>query len=754
MQRIFILVFLILASSGAAFHAAGSEPAGGETERTGPSNPELATFTSEAGKLFIEADVLEMTPDGNSFAASGNVRAAWGDTIVTADYAIGRQREVYIEGNVRMVTPSREMQCERAFINWASGEVVFEEFNYRSLDKTKPSTWYVATPLGMRLADGTILADRATVSTCDYAVPHHYIRARKLIVKPNNDIIAKGVTYWVHGVPMPFYLPAIILPENRPSFDLRVGNSSEFGTFVTLDTSFGLPLPIDSTGTVTLGYFSERGFGWGLGLEYDHPLVTRGEAEYFTMPNDAGEDFSGQTLGTQHRYRYKWIHSMDSPAGWELDIELQKYSDAGFRKEFFDSEYYRDKPIENRIYVKRSKDNWMAFIEGKIRLNEYLDQTERLPVAGLYGLAEPLPGGFLLNSESEFGFFRRRLSAIRMRPGDTAASFNARRRKWNAFQNLPPITPAEELGEDRTIFRWDSVYEVSRPFPLNRFKLEPFVGVQGTYYSERLRSDRDVWRRQLFYGGRMSTALYRYFGITSKPLDINGVRHIIVPDIAYVARTTTRGALATDLIQFDDVDMARQQDFISLRLRNKFQTRRNGRTVDLLDLDLETEYFPHSNRDNNGESFSPLRVDARLRPVDGLSIFTNANYDFSENNRGLAFLNVGASIDVSDRWSSYIGHTYERGLDSFGTYSLAYRMTPKWAAVVSYDRDWRSGESLEESVELIRDCHAFNFAIIVENDERAGEQSVSFALTSKAIKMPPRPGSFVRNLAEARDDEE
>lgn len=754
MRRNLILISLVAAVCTGLFGVRPPESAAAEQEAPELTAAEAAAFASEDGKLSFKADLMEWDQNMTSFAATGNVRVTWGDTILTADHALGWLSEAYVEGNVRLLSPSREIHCERALVNWASTEVVFEEFKFRDRDKTKADTWYVSTPLGMRLANGTIIAEGATISNCDYALPHHYVRARKLIVKPNNDIIAKGVTYYVGGVPMPFYLPAIIIPGDRPVFDASFGSSSSFGTFGRLDTTFGLPLGYDAAGTVSLGYFSKRGVGWGLGLEYDSPLLARSKAEYYAIPHDTGEDFNDQILGTRYRYRYKWLHSMDSPQGWEFDIELQKYSDAGFRKEFFENEYYSEKPVENRFYAKRSEGNWAAYVEGKVRLNEHLDQTERLPVFGVRGFAHPLRNGFLWTADSELGFLRRRLSDIRMRPGETGASFAARRRKWNAFGTLPAISADEELGEDRTVFRYNTTHELTRPIPLNRFKFQPFVGVQSTFYSERLRNDHSASRAQIFYGGRLSTSLHRYFDFTSKALGVDGLRHIIIPDIAYTGRRDTWGADAGELIQFDDVDSLRQEDRIELRLRNKFQTRRGGRIVDLLDLDLETDHYPASRRDNGGENFSPLRIDARSRPVEGLRLYSNVHYDFSEEDQGLKFANFGANIDMTDRWAAYVGHTYEKTVDNFGTYSLAYRLTPKWTAVASHDRSWKDAQSLEERLELIRDFHAFDLSIVVENDERANEQSVSFRISPKAIKMPPRPGSFVRNLAEARDYDE
>ena len=720
----------------------------------GPA-PEPASIASGDESLIdINAEIMEMTEA--SFAAAGNVRITYEGVVLLADRALGwlPRKEAYVEGNVHMITANNEFLCDRGFINWESQEIVFEDFTVRSRDKTKPLTWYVATPLGMRIADGTVVAKNATVSTCDYAVPHQYLRVREIVIRPSGTAVIKGVSYYAHGVPLPFYLPAMIVPAGRPALSASFGTSSRFGTYTRLSAGFDLPVGFDATGTVKLGYFSQRGPAWGLGVDYHTPLITFGRAEYYTVPDDRGKDVDLDTLGTTHRYRYRWQQSIDSPAGWELDTELHKYSDAGFQREYFRDEYFNDKEPENRVYLKHSSDNWAGFIEARVRLNDYLDRTEHLPVAGVRGFSQPLGAGFLWTSTTELGFLRRKLSEVRRRPGDTDASYAQRRELWNAFQDLPPISAAEQQGEDRTVFRLDTIHEISRPFAIDWLKIEPFAGVRETFYDRRRQDNDSIARNQLFYGSRFTTSVYQMYEANSEFLNIDGIRHIVTPDVVYVARTAAWGAGRDELIALDETENLRQVDRIALRLRNQFQTRRNGKVVDLLDFDLETDAYPHSNRDNAGESFSDLRIDTGMRPHDRITLRSLADYDFSEDDKGLNFFNVGVDVELASRWAVGLGHTYERGYESYGTYSLAYTLTPNWTVSLYNDRDWNGGGSLQERIELIRNFHEFTFSVALENDRRLDNRSVSVNLEPKSVKMPPRAGSFVRKFAEAQDDEE
>lgn len=748
MRSIPALILILSIAPLAAF--AGEQPAPADP---GPPDPASAEADGES-IISIHADIMEGTQD--AFAAAGTVRITYEGVILLADRALGwyPRKEAYVEGNVRMITADREYTCNRGFINWESQEIVFEDFLVRSRDKTKELTWYVATPLGMRIADGTVVAKNATVSNCDYAVPHQYLRVREIVIRPSGTAVIKGVSYYVHSVPLPIYLPAMIIPAGRPSLSAGFGNSSRFGTYARLSAGFDLPVGFDALGTVKLGYFSERGPAWGVGVDYHTPLITLGRAEYYTVPDDQGKDVDLQTLGTTHRYRYRWQQSIDSPAGWELDAELQKYSDAGFEREYFRNDYFNDKEPENRVYLKHASDNWAGFVEAKVRLNGYLEQTEHLPVAGVRGFSQPLGASFLWTSATEFGFLRRKLSDVRRRPDDTDASYAERRLLWNAFQDLPPISAAEQQGADRTVFRLDTIHEISRPFAIDWLKIEPFAGVRETFYDKRLQDDGDVARSQLFYGSRFSTSFYQMYDANSEFFNIDGIRHIVTPDVVYVARTDAWGAGNDELIALDETENLQRQDRIALRLRNQFQTRRNDKVIDLVDFDLETDAYPHSNRDHGGESFSDLRIDTRMHPHDHISITSLANYDFSQEGKGLSFFNIGADVELTSRWAAGFGHTYERGYESYGTYSLAYTLTPNWSIALYNDRDWNAGRSLEERVELIRDFHEFTFSVAIENDRRLDNKSVSVNIEPKSVKMPPRAGSFVRKFAEAQDEEE
>ena len=763
MLRISLFILLLIglaAARGGELPPAAPAGAAGEPASAAPTTPagtagqkpEVAGKADEGKDLDISADILEW--DEGSFAAAGNVRIVYGDTMVMADRALGWRElsEAYVEGNVLMIMPDRTYSCDRGFANWDTGEVVFEDFRVRSRNKSDRLTWYVATPLGIRIANEIVVAKDAQVSNCDYAVPHQFIRAREIVLKPNGTAIVKGVTYYVRGVPMPVYLPALIVPAGRPSITASFGSSSRLGTYGRIAGTFRLPTEfiadsddLSADATLKLGYFSERGMAYGVGIDYSTPLIALGHVEYYALPDDHGEDVGGQELGTSSRYRTQWLHSMDSPAGWELDVELHKYGDAGFQREFFRSSYFNEKQPEDRVYVKYAHDNWAGFMEGKVRMNDYLDETERLPFGGVRGFSQPLGGGLLWTSDSEFGFLRRRLTDL---------TFAERRQRWDAFQTLPPVTSDELMGANRTVFRFSTTQEVSRPFAAGPIKIEPFAGVREIFYDTRLEGERDVARNQLYYGSRFTTSMYEMYDANSELLQIDGIRHIVTPDVVYVSRTDVWGPSQDELIQLDDTETISREEKVALRLRNQFQTRRRDKVVDVLDLDLETDVYPRSARDHDGEQFSPLRIDARLQPMERVRILSTTDYDFSGRDRGLNFFNVAAGVDLSDRWSASLGHTYERDFDTYATYSLAYRMTSNWTAAFTNDRDWTNGRSLNERVELVRDFHEFSLSLAIENDRRQDNKAVTVNLEPKSVKMPPKPSSFVHKLVETEDEEE
>jgi len=142
----------------------------------------------------------------------------------------------------------------------------------------------------------------------------------------------------------------------------------------------------------------------------------------------------------------------------------------------------------------------------------------------------------------------------------------------------------------------------------------------------------------------MSTKFYRIYNAKTDflGLDINGLRHIITPGVGYVY-THTPTIPASNIKQIDAIDALTRGNTASLSLSNKLQTKRNGNSVDFVDLLITTDYVidPKSGSGQNGilidtgnklrSQFSDLLFKLKVLPYSWMRFESEATYEHSDH---------------------------------------------------------------------------------------------------------------------------
>ena len=86
-----------------------------------------------------------------------------------------------------------------------------------------------------------------------------------------------------------------------------------------------------------------------------------------------------------------------------------------------------------------------------------------------------------------------------------------------------------------------------------------------------------------------STQFWRAYALESKLLRINGLRHIITPEVRWIAAPIVTKK-PFDLLQYERSDALNDYNTATISLRNRMQTRRGPpwalTTVDLLEFDI------------------------------------------------------------------------------------------------------------------------------------------------------------------------
>ena len=249
-------------------------------------------------------------------------------------------------------------------------------------------------------------------------------------------------------------------------------------------------------------------------------------------------------------------------------------------------------------------------------------------------------------------------------------------------------------------------------------------------------------------GVRGSTYLSRvYPDAKSSLFDIDGIRHILKPDITAWACGTNRSA--DDLFPFDEtVEGINEADGVMLGLRQRWQTKRGPddarRIVDFLTLDLETGFFNDASGDhitNGYTSFSRPEnsithnyVNSSLiwRVNDRTAFLSELNYDI--NDGGLDIFNVSLAVERAPRLSYLLGYRFiDEGNSNLLGFDMNYRLTEKHTVALRERFDLDRGRTLDFTVAFVRRMPRWFSAVSFELDEAEDDFGISFSLWPEGI---------------------
>jgi hypothetical protein len=299
-------------------------------------------------------------------------------------------------------------------------------------------------------------------------------------------------------------------------------------------------------------------------------------------------------------------------------------------------------------------------------------------------------------------------------------------------------------------------------------KLVPFAGLRYTFYDQTpAGGSNDRFAGSL--GARAASRFWRTYDVTNDALGLNGLRHIVEPEVAYL-NYCSANLEADELYQFDAVDGLWELEVLSLGLKQRFQTRQGlpeeagggARTVDWLRLDtcinrfgrrsqavtedqLSEMEFAHGikpllYRGGRERDFSDLNLELELRLAEGLSLISDAEVDV-EGSSKLDILRAGLMVNRLPNLALYVGNHYLRPLDSSNLVcDLDYIVSPRWKLGFSEQYDFSKSKVIESGFSLSRCFHCWTLEFSVVRDE--GEDNTGFRVTF----LPGRPRVRRRRL--------
>ncbi len=653
----------------------------------------------------------------------------------------------YLEGDVVLTRGRRMIRATKLYYDFDAEKALILDVVTRIVEPTRGLPIYVRADEVRQLSATEYEATDALISTSEFHTPHVAIGARKVYLKdrtPRNErgeIIgveagtykAYHTAFTLEGIPIAYW------PFSRGDFSrdrmafrsAKFGYHSDFG--VTTETRWhffnllGLQQPEGYDATLKIDYFTDRGPGTGIDMDYEQEDYL-GLLRTYYIHDDGEDDLGGGRGGepeTKNRGRALWRHRQYLPRDWELSLEAAYVSDDDFLEAFERSEWENGKDQETAIYLVKRDKNWQFSFLANWKINDFLTKTEHLPDVMFSVVGEPIGDFATWYHESRAGF-------VRYRPDN---------RRW-----LNGQTRADNDGETGTVGRGDLREELLFPLPeIGPLKLTPYVMARGTAWDDSPDSQDGGGTQRYFgaYGLRGNMIFSKVDdSIESQLLDLHRLRHVIKADVHAWNAHTNRAP--NNLSPFDagveDID-----DFggAVLGLRQRFQTKRGGpgrwRSVDWITLDIEAGFFndaqsgerthgdfiAHRPEDSISSNF--LSVDFQYRLSDTTVFVYDGVYDWNRNNVGTS--NVSIAVEREPRLAYFVGWRYihDTGSNLIGG-GANYKLNEKHTLAIREYYDIERGKNYTTELIYVRRWPRWYTAVAMDIDRSLEDIGVNISI--------------------------
>ncbi len=662
-----------------------------------------------AGPVEVNGDEVEYFPREKKILGVGDISIEYEDAKLTCERieVFTDTKDAEAEGNVVLKTPSAELEGEKIKYNFETkkGEI----FKVR----VTSAEWHIGGEKAKLFSDGSVQVEDGYITSCNKDRPHYRIGSKKVLIYPDNKVVAKNVVLKTGAVPL-MYLPRYdySLDTDWPTINMIPGKKKKWGAFALTSYRFD----IDKDKKLNLRIDERQKWGLGEGLDYKYFSSDFGEGllkTYYThqRDRDRNESFKSE----EERYRLQLRHRVDLSESTSALLECHKQSDVDMVKDFFyREEYDRESSPESYLYLLDSQPEYSLSALTRKRVNHFQTITERLP-------------------EVRFDLKEQKLSKLPFYfKTDTM------------FSNLNNKA-LDASSEDDHLIRFDTYNKLTSPMNLFGFlSASPFVGMRDTFYSRNLNSDESELRSNFYSGIDLSAKFFKTHDVQGSFLGVNfnKLHHIITPTVEYEyihEPSTTFGKF----FQFDDIDSIERKSSFTLGLENRLKTKR---LVDGKLTSFDLGYFlltgDYLYKPENGSQLSNIAGDLQLTPFEWLEISSDTQYDPAT--RDFQSCNAELYID-KDYWRLGFASRYWQDTEHELTSELFYKVNDEWSFRLFGRYDLKEVESdgnkiinrfSGKEISIMKDLHCWIAEASLDID-RDGGTTFWLALRLKASPKVP-----------------
>ncbi len=642
--------------------------------------------------IIINGDRVEFITESKDFTATGNVEVVYKDTKLTCDkMTINTEtKDAEAEGNARIEDKTGVIEGTKLIYNFNTKIGTIIDANFRS------NPYFGKSEKLDKVSDEEFISHRGYMTTCSYDNPHYLIKMRRANFFPGDKVQTKDDIFYIRGIPVA-YTPHFNRSLRDPLMHVQLmpGNSKDWGYYML--SAWRYNLTEDISGRIYADYREKWGNAQGLGVNYKSLDLGRGDFKfYYSHQVDREHLFDGQKpLGKYQRYLIRLRHSLQAERD-NVMMEYNKIEDSkrallgpeqNFLKDYFFREYEKDAQPLSYISVHHAFDYSSLDLLMQKRVNRWYTQDEMLPQIK-YNLPNIKIGQTPFYVEHTSGY----------------VNYN--------HKNAVP-SPS---WSDTTYNKFDTTDKLSLPTKIAFFNLTPFVSGAGTYYDKNGLYG-STWQLSASTGSDLSTKFYRIFNFQTNALglDINDFRHIITPTLSYsynLSATTP-----------PDIRISRStttsNSTVGLSLSNKLQTKRKDKKVDLLNLRANTAYnLKQKTGPQKGGNFTDYLFALDLTPYSWMSFYGDATFqrsgDHSDTNwNTFSKFDYDLSFNLGKDRTIGIGQRYFRKSSNELTYSLVWRLNPKWLFSIYQRRTVGNASKasvkglIEQEYRISRDLHCW-----------------------------------------------
>ena len=670
-------------------------------------------------------------------------------TVLTADSGTLNEsaHEVVADGHVRIEEDGQIWLGEHIRYNFKTHQMQSSEFRMG-----KPPVFTAGRDLSGNTSNRTYTARHALVTTDDVSDPDVVVRASRILIVPGKYVEMWNAVLYVEGVPT-FYFPYYRRNLGKHANNLTVlpGYRSRYGPYLL--NTYTWYWDDEADGKIHLDYYERRGPGVGPDVNLHMGRLGDLTFKYYYIhdqnPNDSTNGLPDFGAVPENRQRIYLGYQATPATNLYVKALVNYQSDPFLLHDYFEGDYTANPQPNTFTEVNKVWPNWSLDAETDPRINNFFDQVERLPDVKLTGFRQEIfDTPVYYDSESSVGYYRRVF----------------------AFTNgpAPNVTPP-----DYSAGRADTFHQLLLPWQFFHWlNVTPRVGGRLTYYSATAAAPggtnySETYRKVFNTGVETSFKASRLWpDATNSLLQIDGLRHIIVPSVNYVF-VPSPSTPPSQLPQFDtefpslellpilfpdynDIDSIDSENVMRFALRNTLQTKRDGQVQNLLDWSMMLDWRLKPNTNTNAfnlgapppqKTFDDFYSDLSFRPRSWITVLSQFRYDINDGHLNTAFHQL--TFTPNDRWSWGVGHWYLRGGalgndssgDNFITSTYFYRLNDNWGLRATHDFDAQSGHLLDQFYTIYRDFRSWTGALTfrISNPTVGPEDfTVAFSFSLKA----------------------